>query len=375
MAEKIFPTLYAKSSTGKVKLWTIAVRHGPLGPRAEWGHILTWHGYVDQDVDKIQLATRWIENGKNIGKKNETTAFEQACLEAESMWNKKKDKKYVEDTSGESDALLPMLAHNYKKRGHNIEWPAIVQPKLNGVRCLATKVSEAEIRYTSRGGKEFTTLAHLTEPILRGLKNGETLDGELFTLDLPFEDIVSAVKREQENTKKLQFWAYDIIVEGKPPFSVRRILYHTAVKDAKSDLLVPVQTKEALDEKEMIQLHGHHVQEGLEGTIIRNRKGAYRCDFKSADLQKYKDFLDDEFVIIGGKDGIGKYVESITWICITAHGEEFDVVPKGTMPQRREWYKDREQYFGKKITVRYQNLSDDRKVPVFPVGLAIRDYE
>ena len=372
--EKNFPILYAKASTGKIKWWQIAARTGPFGPRRSWGYILVWYGYVGQDDDKIQSSNRWIETGKNLGKKNETTAFEQACLEAEAMWKKKQDKKYVEDPSGESDLLLPMLAHDYKKRGHSIEWPALVQPKLNGVRCLATKVSKTEVRYTSRGGKEFTTLGHLTEPVLRGSKVGEILDGELFTWDLPFEGIVSAVKREQEDTKKIQYWVYDM-VDPITPFSVRRILCRMAVNGARSELLVAVPTMEVKDEAEMLQVHGHHVYDHFEGTIVRNRTGVYRQDFRSADLQKYKDSLDGEFVIIGGKDGIGKFVGSITWICVTESGEEFDVVPKGTMDQRRQWYKEREKYFGKKLTVKYQNLSDDRKVPIFPVGLAIRDYE
>ena len=384
MAEKRFPPLHAKASNGKTKWWMIAVRTGPLGPRKDWGQILVWYGYIGQDEDKIQLATRWIENGKNIGKKNETTAYEQACLEAEAMWNKKKDKKYVEDSSGESDALLPMLALDYKKRGHNIEWPAYVQPKLNGVRCLARRAGKEEIVYHSRGGKTFETLGHLDDLLLSFLKEGEVLDGEIFTPELSFQEICSAVKgvkTQKQDPTQLQYWIYDMVLPGVP-FEERWI---TICQRANACLswpsknysspIVPVLSVESPDEKDMFRLHSLHVLEGYEGTIIRNKSGLYRCDFRSADLQKYKDFLDGEFVIIGGKDGDGKFVGSITWVCITEAGEEFDVVPKGTMDQRRQWYKDREQYFGRKITVKYQNLSDDRKVPVFPVGLAIRDYE
>lgn len=373
MAEKHLPRLYAKASNGKVKFWSIRITNGPRGPRVDWGHICVWWGYVGQDDDKTQFASRWVETGKNIGKKNETTAFEQACFDAESMWNKKKDKKYVEDPSGKSDILLPMLAHTFTKRKHDIEWPALTQPKLNGIRCLARKVSKTEMKYTSREGKTFTTLDHLTPDLLKIMAVNEVLDGELFTRELTFQQISSAVKRLQDNTAKIQLWVYDMV--DPVPFSVRRTVYHKMVTGAKSDLLVSVLCQEAADETEVMQLHDHHAFNGFEGIIVRNTAGVYRGTHRSKNLQKHKNFIDEEFEIIGYHDGDGKDEGAVTWVCITKQGEEFDCTPNGTYPQRRQWWKDRKKYVGKMLTVRYQNLSDDRNVPVFPKGIIIRDYE
>ena len=139
MSKKEFPSLYGKSSTGKIKLWKI---------RAETykgkAAVITEYGYEDGEM---QYTLVEVNEGKSIGRSNETTPFEQACLEAESKWNKKKDKKYVEKRKDLDKDLgvLPMLAHPFKKRGHDIEWPAFIQPKLNGVRCLARKISEKEM--------------------------------------------------------------------------------------------------------------------------------------------------------------------------------------------------------------------------------------
>jgi DNA ligase-1 len=47
---------------------------------------------------------------------------------------------------------------------------------------------------------------------------------------------------------------------------------------------------------------------------------------------------------------------------------------KGSIENRIEMFKKAETYVGKEITVRYQELSEDG-IPIFPVGLAIRDYE
>jgi DNA ligase-1 len=51
------------------------------------------------------------------------------------------------------------------------------------------------------------------------------------------------------------------------------------------------------------------------------------------------------------------------------------VRPKGTVAQRKQWYNEAVNIIGKKeLTVRYQEKSEDL-IPIFPVGIAIRDYE
>ena len=306
-----------------------------------------------------------------------TTPFGQACLEAESKWKKKQDKKYTTDKSGESNLLLPMLALNYKERKHHIEWPAYVQPKLNGVRCLA-RVRGKKVEYLSRGGKVFSTLGHLTPDILKYFSDGDILDGEVFTEELTFQEIISAVKREKTenpNVRLLQYWVYDIILD-KMPFVARNKLLAKKLPHCESfqGPLVLVPTLRLPGEKRMLRFHAQTVQAGFEGTIIRNSKGQYKKDFRSQDLQKFKDFIDEEFTIVGGKEGVGLAKGTITWTCLTEDGQEFDVRPRGTKKQRAYWYKHRKKYYGERLTVRYQNRSDTN-IPIFPVGIAIRNYE
>ncbi len=362
---KLWPALYGKSSTGKVKVWKIRVeKEGKIAV------IVTEHGYKDSDA--LQEAKVKVAKGKNVGRSNETTPFEQACLEAESKWKKKQDRKYVEDPSGNSDLLLPMLAHTFTKRKHDIKYSALAQPKLNGIRCLAKKVSKKEMVYTSREGKVFTTLDHLSPDLLKLLEVGKVWDGELFTRQLTFQQITSAVKRLQENTALLQLWVYDI-VDAKTPFYKRQKIYLDKINGSKSDLIVPVMVKAVESDKEVMEVHDHYYDAGFEGIIIRNRLGLYKETYRSKDLQKHKNFIDDEYEIIGYHDGEGKDEGAVTWICITKEGEEFDCVPNGTYLQRQKWWRDRKKYLGKMLTVRYQNLSDDRNVPVFPKGVAIRE--
>jgi len=359
-----WPVLYGMASTGKIKVWRVQVKKNQNGS----ADIITKHGY--EDSDELQQAVVKVTVGKNIGRSNETSPYEQACSEASSKWEKKM-KRYATSKKGLKDQkILPMLALDYKKRFKSIEYPALGQPKLNGVRCLAHKVSRYAMEYTSREGEIFTTLDHLSPHLLKVLGIGERLDGELFTQELDFEDICSAVKRLQENTLLLEFWAYDIVQDK--PFNDRTKYVRKAKLEAP---LILVPTVPIADEEAMLKLQEEFVANGFEGTIIRNMLGVYKAGHRSKDLQKYKDFEDDEFEIIGAHDGVGKAAGAVTWICVTAAGEEFDVVPKGSMEKRQKWWRNREKIFGKMLTVKYQNLTADRKVPYLPSGLAIRDYE
>src|SRR5271165_992689 len=92
---KTFPTLYKRTSTGAIQMWSIGV---------EGNIIVTDFGQKD---GKIQHAEETIKLGKNIGRANETTPSEQALAEAASKWEGKVKKGYVEEidraAAGEKD--------------------------------------------------------------------------------------------------------------------------------------------------------------------------------------------------------------------------------------------------------------------------------
>jgi len=95
---------------------------------------------------------------------------------------------------------------------------------------------------------------------------------------------------------------------------------------------------------------------------------------RSADLQKYKEFKDDEYKIVGFKEGDGIEKGCVIWVCETKDKKPFSVRPRGTHEDRAAAFKTASKAVGKKLTVRFQELTEDG-IPRFPVGLAIRDYE
>ena len=70
------PMLYKKTSVGKIQVWSISTVEST---------IITISGQMD---GKMITSTDTVTDGKNAGKKNETTASQQAELEAKAKWTK-----------------------------------------------------------------------------------------------------------------------------------------------------------------------------------------------------------------------------------------------------------------------------------------------
>jgi len=384
----MFPTLQGEATSGKAKIWSIRVI-----PRDGTGVIETTHGYMG---GKMQTNEKVISSGKNIGKKNETTPLQQAESEARAAWIKKKESGYDEikekEEDGPSECIavpsirsrskgidvdvpLPMLAHEYQKRGKGFAFPCYTQPKLDGTRCIAIRGKGL----FSRLRKTFPHMEHIMEEINRIPVTGSLiLDGELYSDELTFQEIVGLVKRvtlqpgDLEKQRKIKFHVYDILTDQ--PYDNRlehlRQLFFT---NQSLRHLVMVSTNVCRSEEEMKQQHAQHVEHGYEGIMLRAPGGLYKHS-RSADLLKYKEFFDDEYEVIGFKEGEGQEKGCVLWTCKTEKGQSFHCRPRGTREDRMELFQNGAEYVGKKLTVRFQELTDEG-LPRFPVGIAFRDYE
>lgn len=367
--------LYGLSSSGKTKVWEIEVEAREDGT----ADIITNHGYVD---GKIVNTVKKIYSGKNIGKANETTPFEQAVSEAKSTFDLKIRKEYVDDISklkdsAASEILLPTLAHDFNKRSHNIVFPCAVQPKLNGVRSF-NKNNGDSVLSTTRTGKTFRPLEHIHLGIMNVFDRGDLVDGELYNHELDFEDITRAVRNEKDddpNLIKVSLWAYDF-PSVKGGFRKRYdVLENRIARASSNNSIVLVETHICKNLDDIMSWHEHYTRLGYEGVMIRNLEDeGYTFKHRSVNLQKYKTFIDREFEIIGGKEGAGSSEGQCIFRCVTDDGNEFDVRCEGANSVREEQFQNLERYIGKHLTVKFQNYSK-YGVPIFPVGLTVRDYE
>ena len=206
--------------------------------------------------------------------------------------------------------INPMLAHMYDP--DKAKWPAYIQPKLDGVRCIITKDGAY-----SRTGKEFKNIEHIKLFLNRFFKDFPevVLDGELYNHELKdnFEKIISLVRKTKptkehrhEAVKLIQFHCYDILTphhHNKWPYSKRKDFLREFVPQGYTVQLVP--TAYVLNDRDAGLHHKANLKAGYEGSILRSLNGIYKGT-RSWDLMKFKDFEDAEAYIVGYEEGQGK---------------------------------------------------------------------
>jgi DNA ligase-1 len=301
------------------------------------------------------------------------------------------------------------------KKKKVITFPCFVQPKLDGLRCVSYATrggAVCEVALQSRTGAFFTGLPHIAAALRPYLSQHPSIviDGELYTDQMPFEELAGLIKKKKisgsdvERLKKVKYHVYDIYDRARcdMPYSERMGVLAAAVRrcgcvandafsagvaanrvlrsaattvvatEEAATVVVLVRTEKVAALSDFRRLFSEFVEAGYEGIMLRNAAGVYRVNYRSNDLQKYKEFMEDEYRIIDFKEGEGRDAGAVIWVCETADGKEFTVRPRGTMEQRREWFNDGGSYIGKNLTVVYQELTEDGK-PRFPVGKCVRE--
>ena len=377
LAQSLQP-LYKMDSKGKIRVLTVSYGSDERGSFYEQEH-----GLLD---GKLQTSRTYVA-GKNAGKANATTDEEQAEKEAESKRAKKRDRGGYSESIPEDKPMMPMLAQSHDKHGHKIKYPAYVQPKLDGIRCFV-HVDGESVTLKSRTGKEFKSLGHIADAVrelvsVMGKSVGSfILDGELYNhrFKEDFQGLVSAIKRDKpsETTHMVQFHCYDYVAEGRDFEDRIQELYHMDQWLSEVTTIQIVQTFPVDNLDEVVGQNSLWLEDGYEGSMIRNSKGGYQPNRRSPNLQKYKSFMDAEFEIVGAVENKGKMEGQCTFTCVTEDGTEFGCKPMGDESQREQYWIDFQagKLTGKMLTVKFfEWTTSENPVPRFPVGVIVRDYE
>ena len=90
----IYKPLYKRATNGKINQWTIEIDHNKFRTIA---------GYHDG----VQTTSEWtVCDGKNIGKKNETTPERQAKAEADALYRKRKEVGFFDNINITTDTAF-----------------------------------------------------------------------------------------------------------------------------------------------------------------------------------------------------------------------------------------------------------------------------
>lgn len=372
-------TLYKKTSTGADQFWEISVKDNVITTR--WGQV----------GGKIQETQDVVKEGKNTGRSNATTASEQALSEATSLWEKKLKKGYVKDLksarAGKTDSIIaggifPMLAQKFSEHGDKLKYPALVQPKFDGHRCIAMIDKDGKATLWTRSRKPITSMTHIQNELERlALPPGTILDGELYNHDYrdKFEELTSFIRDSapKEGSTVVQYHVYDRMDPASQ--EVRTSGLHSMLISGswgnarlRSEFIRYVETERVDDEDHLMATFERFLKKGYEGAMARNVDGKY-VNKRSYDLLKIKQFEDAEFKVVAVEEGRGKLAGHGIFVCETDDGTQFRAKMVGDISELKKYWDNPKLAVGRYLTVKFQGYTTKNGVPRFPVAMRFRD--
>lgn len=367
-------TLYKRNIDGSTQQWEVEV---------EGRKFRTIAGRKDGKL----VTSEWtICMGKNPGKANATSSEQQAQKEAQALAQKKQDKGYgnsVDDLDSHG-IVKPMLASKYADDNRKDEVlaalcvkPVFVQPKLDGVRCLA-----GSFGLRSRQWKPLVSAPHIEEYLQKFFSEfpDVILDGELYAhkFRYDFSQIISLARQTKPSPEDLvkseatlEYHVYDVILPGTEMLFQDRYNW-MASKNLWDGPVKLVFTKLVITEEEMDESYGNFLLDGYEGQMVRVN-GPYECGTRSKYLQKRKEFLDEEFTIRDVQEGKGNRSGCPVLTIITEQGVEVNAALKCGVDRQHLIFAKRGEIIGEQATIRFQGYTKDGSLR-FPVAVAVRGW-
>lgn len=290
-------------------------------------------------------------------------------------------------SNGNSNLLLPMLAKTYNGNVWKKVSCMYGQYKINGLRCIITAYTQNDmfkpirLRFQSREGIIWNTLENLSDyllsiipaNIIRDMIDGYVaLDGEIYLPGYTINQINHFVKDANcvEN-KLLQFWCYDIMMEGnqahrnmyryhiKKPTSFNSIKEHYNNKER----LIILHNKYVTNDNEAIDARNHFINLGFEGLILRNAKTNYQYGRRRANyMEKFKDAAEGDFIILD----IYKEKKRDLPILLCKNdinNEKFETRLSVSHIVQQEVLFDSQSYIGRTVHIEYGERSGVARVP------------
>lgn len=355
-------TIYKKDSTGKIRSWQGEVEGSQ------------WRTHTGVVGGKI-VTTNWTDSVAA----SQDTDEEQALFEMNAEKAKKLDRGYF-PTIAEAEAselISPMLAVGIDKI-KELVFPVYVQPKLEGIRCLASKDSTV-----TREGKDHEAIPHIIDALKPFFEQfpDVILDGELYSHHLKhdFEKTCSFVKKQKPTAgdlelseRNIQFHVYDII-EKESEFQHRTVALENLIgiihslhpNNARYIHYVP--THFMVSQDDVDALYDQLVEkEGYEGLMLRTPRSQYQMK-RTKDLIKMKKMITAEFRVADIEEGKGNWKgRAKRVICELPDGRTFGSGLRGDFDFTKALLADKESFIGSLVTIRFQNYTADG-IPRIPV--------
>ena len=322
-----------------------------------------WHitGTIHDDTAQVVV----VVNESDVYSKQYETS--KAYTEVRKTIQAKYDKGYritrlAADNFVDSRVMLSNKIHpdNLKDwfAKHNTNEFILGQPKLNGMRAVYNNGI-----FKSRLDTVLGKIAY--EDFMLDKTLPDTLDGELYAHGYPLEEIISMVKGSTDNSE-LKYYVFDTMTEG-----MSAAMRLSQCLQYQNDRVHVVSTVPLYDYTQAEQYLSLCESKGYEGIMLKTPHGSYEFGKRAWGSTKVKRPISEEFKIVDFKRDIKSRV---IWVCETTSGNQFDVVPTGTLESRMKKDAFYSQKIGKLLTIEYFEMTK-YGVPRHAKGIAVRDYE
>ena len=216
-----------------------------------------------------------------------------------------------------------MLAHDGANHEKKITGVKLLEPKLDGVRCITVVNFEARtvVQYT-RNGKVLENFSHISDSLLANIDDlgrSYVLDGEVVSKS--FQDLMKQVHRKDDvQAQDARLMLFDIVPlsefqKGKSVMGQRRrsslLKTFKTVFDKCGHIDIISQTEVDLDgyvgEMQFKEFNKEAIEKGFEGIMIKDPNAPYECK-RSVSWLKQKPFIEVSLTVKETEEGTGRNV-------------------------------------------------------------------
>ena len=272
-----------------------------------------------------------------------------------------------------------MLAHDGANHESKITGKKLVEPKLDGVRCLTVVdfQNHTVVQYT-RNGKVLENFTHITDGLLdviQDIGRSYVIDGEVVSNS--FQDLMKQVHRKDNvQAQDAKLMAFDIIplVEFKQGKSVlgqkrRSELLKTFAKVFEQIGCVEIVPQKTFDldvmtdEIEFKDYNKEMVEAGYEGIMIKDPDAKYECK-RSTSWLKQKPFIEVSLEVKAIEEGTGRNVGRLGALVCSGRDDGKDIavnVGSGFSDDNRiEFWDSRDSLPGQIVEVRADAITQNQ---------------
>lgn len=263
-------------------------------------------------------------------------------------------------------------------------WFSLSQ-KLNGNRCTYYNGE-----FYTRQNKKYIGLNHIKEDIEK-IPNAKeyVFDGELIYKNKEglsdssaFQKGTGIANNKSESKEELKLVLFDVLPKEEFDKKISKDTYKTRkrhlldLKSYETENIEIVQIfYEGTDQLEIWKWLDYCEQHDMEGCML-NLDTPYECK-RTKSLMKIKKFYDFDLQIVGYEEGTGRNKGRLGAFVVDYNGNKVKVGSGYSDEERVNFWNNRDKYIGRVITVKYKEISKDKKTGLeslqFPVYCGIRE--